>query len=423
MKLSNIDIFDINMVYQMQFDNPPIQEKSNYQLIKFKIRNLFYSFFCKKKSGDNIKGKILFFVPSKNNQRAVQTIIENLDEKEFIIVKDDNDYPFVKAVYLSIPYVFLLIKKYLSSSNKQRTLIKKHPFAFLFTYGKYIMAERFLLDLAPSVLVMSNDHSPINRCLIKVANLLEIKTVYLQHASVSLKFPKLEFDYSFLDGLESFEKYGLTSKCNSKVVLSGSPRYDNFYNNVKDLKEKSVVGLSINQFDDINVIKDLCSRILSDTDYRIMIRPHPNMTEWKHSWFLNNNIDFSNAFITPPKEYLKCLTIQISNVSGIHLDAAILGIPTIQFKLSLSEIPDQYDYLKKNLIKKADTYSDLLLYMENPKQLLPDINLIQYFMASVKSSYEGEVGALISKYIKALYYSNNIEDELDRVYNLTTYKF
>ena len=54
---------------------------------------------------------------------------------------------------------------------------------------------------------MSNDHSPANRALLLVAKSKGIKTVYMQHASVSNLFPVLDFDYSFLDGVNAYNIY------------------------------------------------------------------------------------------------------------------------------------------------------------------------------------------------------------------------
>jgi len=59
------------------------------------------------------------------------------------------------------------------------------------------------------VLVVANDHSYPCTTIVKAAQDEGVKTVYIQHASVSDKFPALKFDYALLEGLDSLEKYNL----------------------------------------------------------------------------------------------------------------------------------------------------------------------------------------------------------------------
>jgi hypothetical protein len=262
----------------------------------------------------------------------------------------------------------------------------------------------------------------MNRCLINVSQTLRVKTLYIQHASVTEKFPDLSFDYALLDGQESFEKYRSRSKSSSKVLLAGGTRYDYFSRRFRKSNGKNI-GISINQFDDFQIVKDLCLSIKNCSTFEISVRPHPNMINWNRSWFEKNGIRYSDSSIVPSYDYLASLWLQISNVCGIHLDAVILGVPTVQYQLSKDKVFDQYDFSKKNLIKVANDYRDLEFYFKYPQQLIPDEDLVNYFMASYKTSREGRVGLFTAEYIRAILQGEEYESIIEEKYNVKLYKF
>ena len=415
MKISEIDIFDINIVYKMQHEQPPKREQPLAVIIADRIKKTA-SLFSVNKKEVKVKSKsdVLFFGASGNNQRSFKTVLENIETFSYTSLKDDNDYPFIKSIYLSIPYIGSLIKQYRKTNYENKKLIKTYPLQYLFVYGKLRLALKIISDFKPKLLVLANDHSPMNRCLLRAAQNNKVKTLYLQHASVTTKFPDLEFDYSFLDGLESFEKYGCKSKVNSKVLLIGASRMDSFYIN-RTPGNKNKIGISINQFDSFDKVKELCES-LKQMPYSIIVRPHPNMINWNREWFEANGIEYSDSSTIAPSEYLRQLRIQVSNICGIHLDAAIMRIPSIQYQLSKYIVEDQYDYFKNGLVIRAANISILKRYIENPHELLPNNTVIQYYMASFETKREGFVGKFIAEYIDVIL-DNNKSEELFEVEN------
>ena len=420
------DIYDINMVYKMQFNSQPQREVSFLKLVLKKIKLSIK--FIYHKSQNNItvskpqkKIDILFFGESINNSLVFNPIINNLKKDDYQLIKDNSDFPLVKSIYLSIPFLLDLLKEYIKANSINKKIIKSNPFAFLFSYGKFLLAREILEKYNPKILFMSNDHSPFNRCLLHHSKSMDVKTIYMQHASVSDKFPLLEFDYSLLDGKESFEKYKETSKKNSKVILTGSARYDKFYK-TKLNKNSFKIGVSLNQFDDFKLVKDLCVNLKKRlNNLQLIIRPHPNMIDWNRDWFENNNIEYSDSSLVPSNVFLKSLKIQISNVSGIHLDAAMIKVPTVLYQLSKKKIDDQYGYLAQGLIKEAITFDDLLNYIEYPKTLFPKDEIIQYYLASIGSSLEGRVGEFTANYIYSIL--NKEEAVFEKNNHLKIYEF
>ena len=412
------------MVDQMQIDAPPKREQTLFKLITDKLIKLIKTLFVpKKKSNTPIKkGSILFYGVSSNNQRSFVPIYKHLVDSEYSSIKGDNEYPMVKSLYLSLPYIFHLWRIYRSGTTNERKLIKSSPLTYLFSYGKMKIAYRIMQDYSPALLVMANDHSPMNRCLLHATHFFNIKTLYLQHASVTAKFPKLKFDYALLDGQESFDKYGQTSKEKSKVLLTGATRYDDFYKTTLTTKINKI-GISINQFDDFDIVKDLCLKIREHDDLKVIVRPHPNMINWNRDWFLDNGIEYSDSSVESSNEYLNSLALQVSNVCGIHLDAAILGIPTVQFKMSKADIEDHYNYFEIGLINKVNSYAELESLFYDQNDLFPSASIVQYFMASLRTQREGRVGEFTANYIKAILMDEVHEQALEIRHNITVFKF
>ena len=425
MNLNLIDIFDINMVFAMQLDHPPKRERKLHEIIIEKLLQLIGVFI-------NLKNKkypndidVLFFGESSNNHKVFQPIINNFDEINYLLIKNNKDFPLIKAYFFSVPYLFCLCRRYITGSAKERLLIIKYPIQFFLSYGKVRVAFEILEKIKPKLLIMANDHSPFNRALLLASKELKVKSLYLQHAPVTKKFPCLEFDYSFLDGEESFEKYKSTSKINSKVILSGSPRFDLFCEMKKSVKNSNekIIGISINQFDDFEIIKNLCLKINTLNHVKVIVRPHPNMINWNKNWFLKNRIQYSDSSLIPSNVFLKSIDIQISNICGIHLDALLINTPTVQFKLSKEDILDQYEFFAKGLIKKAVDFNELENFIFNPSQLCTNKDKLKYCIASFNSKIEGMVGEFISKYINAILRRSKDEELLEKSYNLQVFKF
>lgn len=80
-------------------------------------------------------------------------------------------------------------------------------------------------------IVLANDHSPVPVAYAKVAKILGIQTLYLQHAEITESFPALDFDFSILRNKVSKRVYG-------KKSFSGKVVYAN-----RQLKKISISAL------------------------------------------------------------------------------------------------------------------------------------------------------------------------------------
>src|SRR5690554_5866102 len=171
-----------------------------------------------------------------------------------------------------------------------RDLQKKHPssvqsyfhnFCSVYTYLIYF--HRVLKQAKPDFVITSNDHNPPNRSLLAVAHFLGVKTVYLQHASVSNLFPALRVDYAFLDGQCALDTYReceknqpLTSRMAPapKVLLTGQKK--KLARN--DKHEVAAIGVALNALDDASVAIRFVKELVS-AGQELRVRWHPGQSE------------------------------------------------------------------------------------------------------------------------------------------------
>ncbi len=403
MRYSELNVLEINEISRIVKEKQP----SLFKQICIFIGQLFYYTFIvhfKYKSLPvNYKG-LVFFGVSLNNRRSLEPIINKVEKDTFLYLNNHvTDVHKRRAWWHSIPYIFTLIKLYKKSNQEDKLLIIKYFTRLLTTYGLYKVAGEMLDKYNVKVLVLANDHNDINRCLIFNALERNIKIVYVQHASVKKGFPRLDFTYSFLDGLESLHKYLYAGKPNGEVYLSGGVRFDFLYDKiVKRNDEVKKIGVAINMLDDFEKVKNLCLFLKNEGYEDIILRPHPRYQHLDTEWLIKNNISISNPKEESSFDFIANIDFMISNESAIHLDASIMYCPTVLYNMSDNKVLDDYNFIKNNLVKLANTDEELLMFIKNPKDILPTREVLQYYNASSNTHLEGKLGTTIARFLELL---------------------
>jgi hypothetical protein len=282
----------------------------------------------------------------------------------------------------------------------------------LTTYGLYKVAGEMLDKYNVKVLVIANDHNDINRCLLFNALERGIKTVYVQHASVKKGFPRLDFTYSFLDGQESLDKYLYAGTPNGEVYLSGGVRFDFLYDKiVKRNYDIKKIGIAINMLDDIEKDKNLCLFLKNEGYNDIILRPHPRYQHLDTEWLIKNNIAISNPKEESSFDFIANIDFMISNESAIHLDASIMYCPTVLYNMSNNKVLDDYNFVKNNLVKLANTDEELLTFIKNPRCIIPTKEVLQFYNASCGTSLEGKLGNTIATFLHLLCQNNEVQSD------------
>lgn len=409
-----IDIDDINYIFSHEELNLAFRKEKYTDKISDLLRNwkfiltkgiksichLFIPQYRALKPHD-----ILFLYSSNNNYRTLKPIQEEMPNS---LIVNEASLPLRRTWFYAMLYSPIVIYKYIVSSGYIKKAYTSEFAYYCHAYGYYIEAIHILKRIKPQILVVANDHYYSQRSFFRAAQKLNIKTAYAQHSSVSENFPPLEFDYAFLDGQESLDKYKANNKiCTSTIFLSGSPRFDI----ITKLEEKLInkiaplrIGIAINKNDLPSKI-ELLIKTLQEQIKNVIIsfRPHPLMRNsfWKDLAKQYNCI-FSDPSTENPFEFINNNDILIAGESSFHLDVALCKKRSFLCNLTNDNILDYYGYLKNGLISQLpenySTLNDVSLKEESSERT----KLIQFYVSNYKTSDWGKSAKFIANKLQKL---------------------
>jgi len=156
-------------------------------------------------------------------------------------------------------------------------LLQKSIDSFLRVHIWLFYFAVLLKRVQPNLVLMSNDHNVPNRALLGVCRVLGIKTAYVQHASVSGRFPALRFDYAFLDGSVARSTY---EGCEANRCTDASLPDERhvFLAGVQKGLRASVrgerIGIAVKHKNDIAAVRHALQQV-SGVHRSIVLRWHP----------------------------------------------------------------------------------------------------------------------------------------------------
>ena len=159
--------------------------------------------------------------------------------------------------------------------------------------------------------------------------------------------------------------------------------------------------------DDISIVKQFSQTLskekIKEKEIKIILRPHPGYygSELK-DWCSINNIYFSDSHNESSSRFLEDINLLISNQSSIHLDSVIMRRPSFIYNFSNKEVIDWYDYLKNGLVEEIHSLEELLERLNSESTSLPQDELIQYYNASYKKRFEGNVTKIVTSFLESL---------------------
>lgn len=300
-----------------------------------------------------IQTEHLFYIGT-NNQKLVLEKIYGLLNKNFLIYYHGNDvktnkskakkYPFWIAYLLgliSYPFSKNLRKLFeirLSALNSNISCNYEISLLLGFYYANYLI----LMLNKPKYIWLSNDHVHNNVSFIYAAKKLKIKTLYIQHASVSNLFPPLNFDYAFLDGEIAYKIYQDIGIAGTKVFLTGNPKLDGYINKFPDIIKVSKILICVNGVDNMPYFENLIDKIL-EVGIEIKLRKHPYL-----NYTFNNEAKTQLSREISFLDALEDISLVIAGDSNVHLEATICNIPCMY--LATSTIFDYYGFVKNGLV-------------------------------------------------------------------------
>lgn len=397
-----MDIDDLNYLTSHEDLNPPfLKEAYKFEPIRI-LRRWFFIIskgirsipsFLDSTYFNNLKTCDILFLPiSLNNKRVLEPICEKMKGSRAMLI-DRSEIPIKRADFYAMLYSPVLLIKIIFGKGYLKKAYASEFVRYCIAYGYYIAAKDILVKISPRFIIFSNDHSAFPRAFFRMAQVLKIKTVYAQHASVTSYFPPLDYDYSFLDGMETYEKYISGNKvCRSSVFLSGSPRFDVISGCNNKLYPMKKIGIALNAADDLGQVEKLVNLIKSyNVKIVITIRPHPSINKDEISKLaINLGCDYSDSTQENPFVFIEKNTIFIGGESSIHLDIALMGKKSFYFNFTEKPILDWYGYLKNGLIREFTT--DCLDF----EDINIDKNLLQYYVANFKQKSWGNTAKCIA---------------------------
>lgn len=355
----------------------------------------------------------IFFSATNNNYRALKPIQEKMGSSTKIFTSKCSCLQKI-WVYgmLYSPIVFL---RYLKLSGYLKKACSSGFISYCLTYGYFIESKRILQILRPFFLFVANDHTYPQRTFFRIAQSIHIKTVYVQHASVSEKFPPLEFDYAFLDGQESLEKYTANNKiCKSAVFLTGSSRFDIIKTLTMNKEENYLsinLGIAVNSVDLIEKVEEFICKLRKYTQQlQITVRPHPALKTPLYKQIAKKyNCILSDPQIENPFFFIAKNDFFISGESSFHLDAVLSGKFSYYYNFTNEEPLDSYGYVKNGLVRY---FSKEVLDKIVTKNINDTGNekLLQYYVANYATPFWGKASDVIALTIKHLHYNKQPGD-------------
>lgn len=289
-------------------------------------------------------------------------LINGLRLKSFLMIFSINDFKFFKLNWFRICNLFF-IEKILHDIKEKNNLV-----------------------------VIANDHSIYNNFIINWCKFNGLKTMYMQHAPVTEKFPPLRCDFNILFSKSSLDIYSKISKINVHYKLISDIRLIKYLELSKRVENNTrSILICTNQLDYINEVKKYVD-YFHNLDYKITIRKHPAD---RRNW------SFSNTFASTDDLYNDLLNnnIVLCNETALILEGIISD--KLIYKCKFSEFFDNYGYLKDNLVLKEYTNLELLNIDINNKFVSYDKSILPYYIGDL-NNYRNHI-----KEINKLINSNN----------------
>jgi len=311
----------------------------------------------------------VFSFNTTNQREALIPLFEALGEKAELI-SENGDFTdellpdaYLKAEFLK--YSSKLLGWFYAFKGRDREVFRSRYYNFYRRLGQYNYYKNAFEQSRGTVkaYIAANDHSGLSQVGFVAARKGGIPTVYIQHASVSEKFPPLSADIAFLDGEDAREKYLAAGKTSTEIHLVGSLKYDPYLKRREIDEQKELVGVCIGMvYHDVGENFKLCEA-LEKAGTPFCLRFHPLMDEAVQQRFADRRWEISPKDEKAPDFILRCGSI-VSGDSNILLEAIILKRQPIYFASTGMSV-DYYGFVRQEICKKAClSYREVIAQLE-----------------------------------------------------------
>lgn len=225
---------------------------------------------------------------------------------------------------------------------------------------------------------------------------LNLKTVYIQHGTVSKYFPPLIFDTALLDSEYSQNIYKKIAPYKTKVKLIGIPKLDTAIAKIKKRNFVSVIGIAINQNDDLKIVNEIVNELIANS-YSVILRKHPSDVREMH---FDNKVNYGNT--TDVLSFINQIDFLIASDSSIHVEANSLKCRSVYYMLHNNQNKyDYYGFVKNKFIDEVKSKKELIQYIQ--KFEYSGFNFfskeLRYYNAALRNDLYANSSELTKKYI------------------------
>lgn len=302
--------------------------------------------------------KYVFVVITKNHARIAQEVLKDIPSETVLIIGVQNHLNAKNFVN------WKKLEKEISIQDtalSQIRFINKYNFRdidrILFIPKVNENIRALFKSFAFEKFVFFGDHDYVSSHLLLYTKsfMPKVQTIYIQHGFTTESFPPILFDQFFSYGKSTVKKYkSLNPKCEIFICGKVFAEYSKQEILAKDNSFK-VIGISVNLLDDISKIESFIQVLHEFFECKIIIRPHPGMSDFKLKSKAPIEYDYSSSL----QSYFGKLTHHYSGISSVHIDSLFFEIPSAHVNFSKKNISDFYGFLEAGLIQSVD--------LQNPK--------------------------------------------------------
>lgn len=420
--LVRLDIYDLNFVYGSEAlgllsQTPPTGLPRPGVIVRigsFIWHGLASLGRLRRWAGRPAPNRIVFCFASRNQKNSLAPIAGRLPNARWVSVdlhgrldpREAEQFPVFYAYLLACPFFPLVLLKFWQAQGYRRQTFRYAFDLYWLAYGCYAAAWLWLRRLAPAGLVVAGDHGIVERSLVRAAQAENIPSFYVQHASVSDKFPPLAFDYALLEGRDALAKYEQAGGASAtRVLLTGMPKADIYFPCPNTHPTLRSVGIATNDNDPRPRVEQLCARLRSEFPGLVRIlRPHPGdkclalWTELARKYAM----DLSDPETEISFDFLRRVDVLMAGDSSILLEAALMNV-----------FPLYYDFAQTHLDWFGFERNGLADYVSEPQEACDRLHRLAHhrppvrararlYCATVGTAYDGRSAELASDAIERL---------------------
>lgn len=377
-------------IYKLtKYLNPKLPENT----LSKKIRN-YLSFSLSTPDIQEID--VLFLIGTQNQVNSAKQTLSELKAKKInvgCVARETLNIENTKKIITFAQHT-LLSKKLLQIARlfgMSKNNSQLHDDALMNIMGAIYLLEK----TKTKMLVVYNEHSPINQQWMLAAQATGIPIVFIQHASVSKNNPAPLFTYGLLDGEFANETFKSNAQMQKsylkKVYLVGQQKP------IKKTRKRGV-GIAINSMDDLDKVYHMALELETKN---ILLRCHPAQAEEDKTKTIEfckkYGFSYSDSTKETPEEFLQNISHIIAGNTSILLEAALARVTPIYWT-SYDTHDDYYSFVKNGIA--VDGRGSNLKNLVQEKHI--NINNIQYYSCTVGTEFEGKEYELSANVITAL---------------------